>query len=53
VPNVDAVYAAAVREGVKVLRPLRDEPYGDRAASLQDAFGNLWFPAMHVKDVAF
>lgn len=53
VPNVDAVYAAAVREGVKVLRPLRDEPYGDRAASLQDAFGNLWFPSTHVKDVQF
>jgi PhnB protein len=53
VPNVDAVYAAAVREGVKVLRPLRDEPYGDRAASLQDAFGNWWFPSTHVKDVQF
>ncbi len=53
VPNVDAVYAAAVREGAKVLRPLRDEPYGDRAASLQDAFGNLWFPSTHVKDVPF
>ena len=53
VPNVDAVYAAAVREGVTVLRPLRDEPYGDRAASLQDAFGNLWFPSTHVKDVQF
>jgi PhnB protein len=51
--NVDAVYAAAVREGVKVLRPLRDEPYGDRAASLQDAFGNWWFPSTHVKDVQF
>jgi PhnB protein len=53
VPNVDAVYAAAVREGVKVLRPLRDEPYGDRATVLQDAFGNWWFPSTHVKDVKF
>jgi PhnB protein len=53
VPNVDAVYAGAVREGIKVLRPLRDEPYGDRAASLQDAFGNLWFPSTHIKDVQF
>jgi PhnB protein len=53
VPNVDEVYAKAVREGVKVLRPLRDEPYGDRAAVLQDAFGNSWFPSTHVKDVKF
>jgi PhnB protein len=53
VPNVDEVYATAVREGIKVLRPLRDEPYGDRAAVLQDAFGNWWFPSTHVKDVQF
>jgi len=53
VTNVDAVYATAVREGIKVLRPLRDEPYGDRAAVLQDAFGNLWFPSTHIKDVQF
>jgi PhnB protein len=53
VPNVDDVYAKAVREGIKVLRPLRDEPYGDRAAVLQDAFGNWWFPSTHLKDVNF
>ena len=53
VPNVDEVYARAVREGIKVLRPLRDEPYGDRAAVLQDTFGNWWFPSTHVKDVKF
>jgi PhnB protein len=53
VPNVDEVYAKAVREGIKVLRPLRDEPYGDRAAVLQDAFGNWWFPSTHVEDVKF
>jgi PhnB protein len=53
VPNVEDVYAAAVREGIKVLRPLRDEPYGDRAAVLQDAFGNWWFPSTHIKDVQF
>jgi PhnB protein len=53
VPNVEDVYATAVREGIKVLRPLRDEPYGDRAAVLQDAFGNWWFPSTHIKDVQF
>jgi PhnB protein len=53
VPNVEDVYATAVREGIKVLRPLREEPYGDRAAVLQDAFGNWWFPSTHVKDVKF
>ncbi len=53
VTNVDAVYAAAVGEGIQVLRPLRDESYGDRAAVLEDAFGNWWFPSTHIKDVQF
>jgi len=53
VPDVDTVYATAVRAGAKIVRPLRDEPYGDRAAVLQDAFGNLWFPSTHIKDVHF
>ncbi len=53
VKDVDTVYATAVRAGAKIVRPLRDEPYGDRAAVLQDAFGNMWFPSTHIKDVKF
>ncbi|MGC1171224.1 MAG: VOC family protein, partial [Candidatus Acidiferrales bacterium] len=53
VPDVDAVYARAVEAGVKTLRPPKDEPYGDRAASVEDAFGNLWSFATHIKDVKF
>ena len=51
--DVDSVYATAVSAGAKVVRTLRDEPYGDRAAVLQDAFGNMWFPSTHIKDVKF
>ncbi|MGA8677514.1 MAG: VOC family protein [Candidatus Acidiferrales bacterium] len=53
VPDVDAVYARAVEAGVKTLRPPKDEPYGDRAASVEDTFGNLWSFATHIKDVKF
>jgi len=53
VRDVDSVYATAVSAGAKVVRTLRDEPYGDRAAVLQDAFGNMWFPSTHIKDVKF
>jgi PhnB protein len=53
VPDVDAVYGRAVEAGVKTLRAPKDEPYGDRAASVKDAFGNLWSFATHIKNVKF
>jgi PhnB protein len=53
VPNIDAVYQSALRAGAKTLRAPRDEPYGDRAATVEDAFGNYWSLATHIKDVHF
>ncbi|MGA7915836.1 MAG: VOC family protein [Candidatus Acidiferrales bacterium] len=53
VPDVDAVYARAVEAGAKTLRAPKDEPYGDRAATVADAFGNFWSLATHIKDVKF
>ncbi|MFZ1975744.1 MAG: VOC family protein [Candidatus Acidiferrales bacterium] len=55
VPDVDAVYARAIAAaaGVKTLRAPKDEPYGDRAATVEDTFGNLWSFATHIKDVKF
>jgi PhnB protein len=53
VPNIDAIYESALRAGAKTLRAPRDEPYGDRAATVEDAFGNYWSFATHIKDVHF
>ena len=53
VPNTDDVYAAAVRAGATTIRGLEDAPYGDRTATVQDPFGNLWSLATHIKDVKF
>jgi PhnB protein len=53
VPDVDAVYARTVAAGVKTLRAPKDEPYGDRAATVEDAFGNWWSFATHIKDMKF
>jgi PhnB protein len=53
VPDTDAVYESALRAGAKSLRPPKDEPYGDRAATVEDAFGNYWSIATHIKDVQF
>jgi PhnB protein len=51
VPNVDEVFAAAVAAGAAVQRPLADQFYGDRTATVTDPFGHKWTIATHVEDV--
>jgi PhnB protein len=52
VPNVDAMFAQAIREGAKVLRALEDKFYGDRTGSLLDPFGHVWHLATHKEDLS-
>ena len=52
VPDADAVYEQALRAGAKSLMPPADQPYGDRSGGVIDPFGNQWFIATHIKDVA-
>ena len=42
VADVDAVVARAVAEGATILSPIKDEFYGDRAATIEDPFGHRW-----------
>ena len=51
VTDVDAAYAKALKAGGKELRPLKDQFYGDRTATLQDPFGHQWTLATHIEDV--
>src|SRR5271165_524726 len=51
VPNCDAVYLRAVAAGGKSIMEPTDHPYGDRSGAVQDAFGNEWWIATHIKDV--
>jgi len=53
VPDTDGVYEQALRAGAKSLIAPADQPYGDRSAGVVDPFGNQWFIATHIKDVAF
>jgi len=53
VPDTDVVYEQALRAGAKSLTAPADQPYGDRSAGVVDPFGNQWFIATHIKDVAF
>jgi len=53
VPDADAVYDQALRAGATSIQPVADQPYGDRSGGVKDPFGNRWFIATHVKDVAY
>lgn len=52
VENVDEVVNGAVAAGAKLLRPVQDQFYGDRSATLVDPFGHIWTVATHIEDVA-
>lgn len=48
--NVDAAWKRAVDAGAKVLQPLTDQFWGDRAGCLDDPYGHHWWLAQHIKD---
>lgn len=52
VTNVDDVYRQALAAGGTSVQEPTDQPYGDRNAGVKDTFGNTWFIATHIRDVA-
>jgi uncharacterized glyoxalase superfamily protein PhnB len=52
VNDVDAAYQRALAAGAQSMREPADQFYGDRSAGVEDAFGNQWWLATHVEDVA-
>ena len=52
VQDVDTLVAKATAEGLKVLRPVEDQFYGDRGGKFEDPFGHNWWIATHKEDVA-
>jgi PhnB protein len=52
VPDCDAVYQRALQAGATSIAEPADQPYGDRSGGVKDAFGNQWYIATHIKDVA-
>ena len=51
VEDVDAFAQKAVGEGLKVIRPVADQFYGDRSGYFEDPFGHKWGCATHVEDL--
>ncbi len=52
VEDVDDVVTRAVAAGAKVVRPVEDQFYGDRAGGLEDPYGHYWHVATHKEDVS-
>jgi uncharacterized glyoxalase superfamily protein PhnB len=48
VPDVDACFERAITAGAKSMGAPEDRPYGERAAFVEDAFGNHWYIATHL-----
>jgi PhnB protein len=51
VPDVDAMVQRALAAGGKLTRPIEDKFYGDRAGTLEDPYGHVWYIATHKEDV--
>ncbi len=52
VEDVDRVFQQAMAAGARILRPLKDQFYGDRSGNLEDPFGHKWTLSTHIEDVA-
>jgi PhnB protein len=52
VKDVDAAANQAIAAGVKVLRPIEDQFYGDRSGTFGDPFGHVWTIASRMEDLS-
>ena len=51
VTDADGVASQAVAAGAKLLRPVKDQFYGDRSGTVEDPFGHVWHVATHKEDI--
>jgi uncharacterized glyoxalase superfamily protein PhnB len=51
VADVDRAFAQAVAAGASVLRPLKDQFYGERSGTVRDPFGHEWLLGGHLETV--
>ena len=52
VDDVDSVIQVAVDAGAQLIRPVKDQFYGDRSGTVIDPFGHIWSVATHIEDVS-
>jgi PhnB protein len=52
VDNADELYAQALGAGATALRPMADQPFGDRSGTIRDPFGHRWTLMTHIEDIS-
>jgi PhnB protein len=52
VEDVDAFTARAIGAGIKVVRPVMDQFYGERGGKFEDPSGHRWWIATHKEDIS-
>jgi PhnB protein len=50
--DADAVYARSMEAGAVSLRPMADQPFGERSGTICDPFGHRWTLTTHIEDVS-
>jgi len=51
VEDCDEIFNRAIARGAKIIKPMSDQFYGDRAGTLEDPFGHTWTVATHKEDL--
>lgn len=51
VPDVDQTVDIALKKGARLIFPVKDQFYGDRAGRIQDPFGHMWIVSKHLHEV--
>jgi PhnB protein len=51
VGDCDDMFKRAIAKGARIVKPMSDQFYGDRAGTLEDPFGHIWTIATHVEDL--
>jgi len=51
IENIDAHYARVVSKGIRIIRPLKTHPYGERQYTAQDFAGHVWTFSQTLEDV--
>ena len=52
VEDADATFERALAAGGKAVRPVEDEPYGQKSGTLKDPFGHRWFITQRTADLS-
>ena len=45
-------YKKALTSGARLVRPIKDQFYGDRLGTVEDPFGHVWHLATHKEDLS-